>query len=92
MRDGINNNNAPLVFIWETSKIISYKTLSLSDLPQECFMLKALDWRQKTFPLSTRGKAVPGEKHFCRSLTSLWVFSGSLGVLYPTNINWPKSL
>lgn len=50
-------------------------------------MLKPLDWRQKTFPLLTRGKAEPGEKHFCRSLPSLWVFSGSLGVLYPTNIN-----
>ena len=50
-------------------------------------MLKALDWSQKTFPLSTRGKAVDqgkavsGEKYFCRSPTSLWVFSGSLGVL-----------
>ena len=38
-------------------------------------MLKALDWGQKTFPLSARGKAVdqgkavPGEKYFCRPPT-----------------------
>ena len=50
-------------------------------------MLKALDWSQKTFPLSARGKAVdqgkavPGEKNFCRPPTSLRALSGSLGVL-----------
>jgi len=61
---------APLIFISETSKIISYNTPSFSGLAQECFMLKALDWSQKTFPLSTRGKAVDqgkvvsGEKYF----------------------------
>ena len=50
-------------------------------------MLKALDWSQKIFPLSARdkavdqGKAVPGEKYFCRPPTRLRALSGSLGVL-----------